>query len=356
VANQHASKLSALEERFWQVTEAATAAMEATDDLQQRALLLKDWEKHIDKEIRPAYKAQSDAIRVDHSMADVRREALSQRAGQLTKAMVVERARLEGLAEGGPPKRHQAGGAFWPPSDCGPQLVASCREILATATELFQEEASRRPEGELRREWLSRCRLVLEDAMAEIQGHLETSGTEYRAFYDELWVESRRTLFDAYRARGALPQDHADQTLRRELEKAEWAESKRQEPVGPPAFELVTIADLPTGVRSGPPDENGVYARFYSGGHLKEAILIQGGRTEATLKLSDRVAGARYEDSASVSVYRPDGIIEDYSGRYDHESPACTGYRKWVQARLRQMLEQAHRAPVDLRRPGRRPG
>lgn len=416
MATEYASQIEALEERLGEVTEAALAEMEATADLAARQPHLRAWEAAIDKEIRPTYKALSDAIRVAYKVPEHRREQLSKRVNALTKAIVVNRACLEGLAEGGPPKPHQAGGAYWPPSNCGPELVAQCREILEVAKELFLEEAAVLPHGELQATWLKRCRVVLEEALEEVRALLEASGTEFRAFFDELYVEMRHLQWSAYKARGPLPQDRQAEEIRRKLaqtireklreapQKGElkphevekwrsetllWARAQEAaalrklrelgiqaelQPVieeslqdiqrtagelsgrwdNPPVFESIRFAQLPPGVRTGAHDGDGVYVQFNAEGHLKEAVLIKDGRPEGRLWVSDREPRARYEDSANVAEFRPDGVIDAYGGRYEHETRAQMSFRDWVRSQIRQMLQAQERKAVVLRRPGRR--
>lgn len=108
------------------------------------------------------------------------------------------------------------------------------------------------------------------------------------------------------------------------------AEERR--PAPSPAFELIKLADLDPRVQK--PD-CGIHLTFWPNGHLRRASLGQ----DAVLEVSRDRPRARYEDSANVSEYRADGVIDSYGGRYEREERARVSFATWVKDRVREMLD-----------------
>ena len=55
------------------------------------------------------------------------------------------------------------------------------------------------------------------------------------------------------------------------------------------------------------------------------------------IELELGVSAARFEDSANVAEFHPDGGTEEYGGRYERSSEAPASFRAWVCQRVSQM-------------------
>ena len=395
-----------LEDQLAAATERAVQRMAAESSVKGRKRVLDEWEKELTREIRPAYKNASQAVQANYQLDPEVKDRLKARVGAMTATMVRDRSRLEGLVHGQAPTRNSAGGAFPPPSTCSPQVRQQARQALEEGLINFRAQCEQHVPGEILGEWVSRTETALRQAVAAAEAVLQASGSEYREFLTSLdqeatslWTEAmtrrdqgadkalqaqdgelRLVLFERleqFPKAGAPPAQlfgipDIDSYAQRELDWA--AESvaaaeallaaqgirvsfgqhldgfRRQlkAKVGdfkgqwskPPEFAIVRLEDLDPRVKTGSPQGRGVFVSFYSNGHLRQAVTA--GAT-MTLKVSNGKAHARYEDTANVAEFHPNGVIEEYGGRYERDVRARITFADWVITQVRGMVEFADR-------------
>lgn len=385
-------------EALKRLTEDAVSDMEATQDLSARKTILARWERMLGGQVRQEYQDLKRGIDASSNHSQDEKEALRKKLGPLTKQMVLDRSLLEGLAQGKGPAPHNAGGAFPPPGNVEPALVAKVEGLLQQALGKFEQERDRHVAGELFGDFITRCDRPLKSSLEHIESILKASGAEYRELLERLRKVTASALGEAITERGQANSDqlhqqvctelHADyfNNLRRfkdeidgsvdrtgearriwakdrlrvaqaRLEAAAieadltselvWFERELKSLVGdvkglwdrPPVFEPVTINDLDPRANSQEFDgQDGVYLSFYPDGHLSSAVLIHEGSPSGRLSVDRSRAHARYEDSANIAEFHPDGTIEEYGGRYEHEHKARITFHDWVVLKVEEML------------------
>ncbi len=124
------------------------------------------------------------------------------------------------------------------------------------------------------------------------------------------------------------------QSLRSTLDSRQREEQERGRPAPPAVFEIVRLADLDPRVKA---DGGGlgVQVSFYPNGHLKRAVVVD----RAVLEVARDKPRARYEDSANVAEYRPDGTIDSYGGRYERTERSRVSFATWVKERVKEMAD-----------------
>ncbi len=379
------------------LTKNAVNEMEATDDLTARKAVLSRWERMMGGQVRQEYRDLQEGIRTSSNHSQEEKEALRNKLGPLTKQMVLDRSLLEGLSRGEGPAPHQAGGAFPPPNTVEPGVAREVETLMQSALEQMALESGRPVPGELMPDFITRCDRPMKEALILIESVLKDTGAEYRELLHRLHQVASGALAEAIAKRGQassddvyrrvsneLSQDYSNK-LRRFRDEIEgtiertvethltWARQRLRQAqaeleaasidrdlspeltrferelnslVGdlkgwwhePPTFERVTTEQLDRRAHRGQPDgQNGVYLSFYSDGHLKSAVVIQEGRPCGALSVDNGQPHARYEDSANVAEFHPDGTIEEYGGRYERESKARITFRDWVIQRVEEM-------------------
>ncbi|MCA9781567.1 MAG: hypothetical protein KC800_32840 [Candidatus Eremiobacteraeota bacterium] len=364
----------------------------------ERADILSKWERHLGG-VRSEYRDLEKVIRSSGDHTQEQREALLKRLKGLTKKMVMDRSLLEGLSRGEGPTPNQAGGAFPPPSDVPAALREVVESALGEGLRKFQEEATQSPRGELLDGFMSRCNAPLEEALKLIEAKLADHQGEVEELLEQSRRKLRSALGDAVVRRGETGADrthravsqrlhhslfqalesfrreaHPDSVDERSRQLEDWGREQLQKAReellqasietsldeelvwflaelksgvgdvkgwwdGPPLFEKIYQSDLDPRVVSGPPeDSDGVFAEFYSDGHLRRVVAMRDGKSGGELRVWPDEARARYEDSANVAEFRPDGVIEEYGGRYERESRARIFFRDWVLRKVGEML------------------
>lgn len=382
-----------------ELTREAGADMVAHDaNSPERAEILSRWERHLGG-VRSEYLDLDKAIRLCTDHRQENKDALLKRLKGLAKQMVLDRSLLEGLSRGGRPSPHQAGGAFPPPSDVPEPLLKVVERVLEDGVREIHVEAARSIPGELLAGFVARCGLPLDDGIRLIESKLVAHKGETEKLLNRVRKELRSALGEAVGRRGETEADRihrgvserlhhslfqALENFRREadlesvdemgrqlenwsrrrfgeaqaeLSKASIESSLSEELVwfqqelaaqtcevkgwweGPPRFEKIYRYDLDPRVKVGlPKDSDGVYAEFYPDGHLRRVVSLRGGIENGVLRLWPEQARARYEDSANVAEFRSDGVIEEYGGRYEHETRARIHFRDWALQKIEEML------------------
>ena len=122
---------------------------------------------------------------------------------------------------------------------------------------------------------------------------------------------------------------------------AHWNLLSRQKSTPDPSipYEKVTRKHLPKGCQpwDSPGIREGLFYQCYENGQLKKVGLFRAGELVEEIELELGVSAARFEDSANVAEFRPDGGVEEYGGRYERTTPAPPGFREWVCQKISQM-------------------
>lgn len=107
----------------------------------------------------------------------------------------------------------------------------------------------------------------------------------------------------------------------------------------PVPYEKVTRKHLPKGCLpwDAPGRRDGLYYQCYENGQVKRVVLFREGEPVEEIELELGVSAARFEDSANVAEFHPDGGTEEYGGRYERSSEAPVSFRAWVCQRVSQM-------------------
>jgi len=366
----------------------------------ERAEILSRWERHLGG-VRTEYLGLDRAIRSCGDHGGEQKDALLKRLKGLAKQMVLDRSLLEGLSRGEGPSPNQAGGAFPPSCDVPESLRTVVEALVEDGVREIQAVAEQSPPGELLAGFVARCSRPLDATLQRVESKLKAHEGESERLLSRLGKELRSALGAAVRRRGETEADRihrvvterlhqslfqalekfrrdvdlesVDEMVRRldswsrerletaeaELTAASISPSLSEELVwfqrelsartgevkgwwdGPPDFEKIYREDLDPRVMSGPPaDSDGVYAEFYSDGHLRRVVLMSGGKESGEIRVWPDLARARYEDSANVAEFRPDGVIEEYGGRYERETKARLFFRDWVLQKLEEMVNR----------------
>lgn len=93
----------------------------------------------------------------------------------------------------------------------------------------------------------------------------------------------------------------------------------------PATYTKITAADLEGVARS-----RSMTYECYANGQVREVVFRVNGAVDSTLKLALGEASARYEDSANWAEFLPDGMVEEYGGRYERVVLARMTFRQWV--------------------------
>jgi hypothetical protein len=384
-----------VEQALKEATDLAKNQMRALPKGRRRAAYLKLWEETMNTKIRPAYKASAASLSQSQSLSKVQKEALKRRLDQVVKAMVVDRSYLEGLVDGKGPTPHNAGGFHPPPSQVPQNLMEKARSRLQAALQTFESEAGQAPPGELSVGWMYRCAYPLRRTLTRIKTELEKSGYEHREFFESLRLEVAR-FESAALARRDMSSDHRLAEIRQELmdqlrellaqfrraeDQSELLSRGRQlilEATGllqnasirasleeetifferelsgragdlcgrwktPPVFQPILSHSLGRWVKTGPRVSDGVYVSFHWNRSLKEAVALRDGQVFETLKVDKASPRARLENSASVMEFRADGMVEEFSGRYEREYRARRTFDEWVTDRVSDMVREWRR-------------
>jgi hypothetical protein len=388
--------IAELEQALSEATESAKSEMQALPKGRRRAARLKAWEETLNTKIRPAYKASAASLSQSQKLSTEKREALKSRLDQVVKAMVVDRSVLEGLVDGKEATPHSAGGFHPPPSQVPQNLMEDARSRLQTALQALEVQAGQAaPPGELSVDWMHRCAYPLKKALTKIKTDLQKSGYEHREFFESLRLEAARAESEAL-ARRDMSSDYRLSEIRvelmdqlrellaqfrqtdqvnelnsqgrqlileatRRLEKASIRASLEEETVyferelegregdlrgswnHPPSFQAIPSYKLGRWVKKGPRVSDGVYVSFHRNGSLKEAVAVRDGQVFETLKVHKASPQARLENSASVMEFRSDGVVEEFSGRYEREYRARRTFFEWVTDRVDDMVRESRR-------------
>jgi len=93
----------------------------------------------------------------------------------------------------------------------------------------------------------------------------------------------------------------------------------------PATYTKITAADL-----EGVAHPRSMTYECYENGQVREVVFWVNGAVDSTLKLALGEASARYEDSANWAEFLPDGMVEEYGGRYERVVLARMTFRQWV--------------------------
>lgn len=110
-------------------------------------------------------------------------------------------------------------------------------------------------------------------------------------------------------------------------------------------FEFFGEAQMPPGCRPEStlrPDSTGLYVSYYADGQLRKLSYVLDGEDFEWLTLKKGVAAGQRENTAEVQEFLKNGMVEEYSGRYEHGpyDPKMT-FGEWVSGHLRDLAEVA---------------
>lgn len=210
----------------------------------------------------------------------------------------------------------------------------------AIYTVKFAREAENEPELEptpemLAEERVDQLRTEIYSRQHEIDRQLSPAELEASLTVFHRWARTRIEASRVeFRQSGVEPQSYIFELLR-DIEVSlshtipRLLKDKKEGWLDPPTFEFISADDLK--------DIKGLYLDYYPDGQLRSVHKTYESGGFGVLQLAQGRPTARYEDAGNVAEFRDDGVIEEYGGRYDHETLARMSFKEWVLGQIRQM-------------------